>query len=178
MDLQRAPSGALVLDDSYNANPTSMAAALDALVALGGGGGRRYAVLGPMAELGPHAEEEHRRLGRLAAAAGVEAVVVVAATGPAPDGPMSSVMAALADGAREAGAEAVVVDGAEGALAELAMRLRAGDTVLVKASRVAGLERVAAQLLDLPVPRVDEPEPGGPGVSPRQQRREQRGAAR
>ncbi|HEY0398136.1 MAG TPA: UDP-N-acetylmuramoyl-tripeptide--D-alanyl-D-alanine ligase [Acidimicrobiia bacterium] len=178
MDLRRTPAGLVVLNDSYNANPTSMAAALDALVALGGGGGRRYAVLGPMAELGPHAEEEHRRLGRLAAAAGVEAVVAVAATGPAPGGPMSAVMAALADGAREAGAEAVVVDGAEGALAELATRLRAGDAVLVKASRVAGLERVAAQLLDLPVPRVDEPEPGGPGVSPRQPRREQRGAAR
>jgi UDP-N-acetylmuramoyl-tripeptide--D-alanyl-D-alanine ligase len=91
---------------------------------------------------------------------------------------MSSAMAALADGAREAGAEAVLVDGPQGALAELAARLRAGDAVLVKASRMAGLERLAAQLLDLPVPRVDDPEPGGRGMSPRQPRREPRGAAR
>jgi UDP-N-acetylmuramoyl-tripeptide--D-alanyl-D-alanine ligase len=182
MDLRRTPAGLVVLNDSYNANPTSMAAALDALAALGGGGGRRYAVLGPMAELGPHAEEEHRRLGHLAAAAGVEAVLAVAVSGPGvtggPGGPMSSAMAALADGAREAGAEAVLVDGPQGALAELAARLRAGDAVLVKASRMAGLERLAAQLLDLPVPRVDDPEPGGRGMSPRQPRREPRGAAR
>jgi UDP-N-acetylmuramoyl-tripeptide--D-alanyl-D-alanine ligase len=177
MDLRCSPAGIIVLNDSYNANPTSMAAALDALGALAGGGGRRYAVLGPMAELGPHAEEEHRRLGRLAAAAGVEAVLAVTATGPVltgPGGPLSSAMVALADGVREAGAEAVLVDGAEGALAELAARLRPGDAVLVKASRVAGLERVAAQLLAVPAAR---PEPGGGrGLPPGQQRREPPGA--
>jgi UDP-N-acetylmuramoyl-tripeptide--D-alanyl-D-alanine ligase len=187
MDLRRTPSGLVVLNDSYNANPTSMAAALDALGALGGrpeddgpdgpgAAGRRFAVLGPMAELGPHAAEEHRRLGRLAAAAGVEIVIAVAAAPAgaatvrlsvaAPADGLRDAVVALAEGAREAGAEAIVVEGPEAALAELAPRLRPGDAVLVKASRVAGLERVAAALLDLALA------PGERGVSPRQRRRQ------
>jgi UDP-N-acetylmuramoyl-tripeptide--D-alanyl-D-alanine ligase len=146
MDLRRSPAGVAVLNDSYNANPTSMAAAVEALAALGAGGGRRFAVLGPMAELGPHTEEEHRRLGALVAAAGVEAVVAVGGGNGAEA--LAAAVAALADGAREAGVEAVVVKGPDDAVAELASRLRSGDAVLVKASRVAGLERVAAALLD------------------------------
>jgi len=141
MELRRTPAGLVVLNDSYNANPTSMAAGLDALASLGGaagadeaaGGGRRIAVLGPMAELGVHAAEEHQRLGKLVAAAGVDLLVAVGAP-------------ALADGSREAGVDVVDVEGPEQALAVLAPRLRAGDAVLVKASRVAGLERVAAAL--------------------------------
>ncbi|HET9443651.1 MAG TPA: UDP-N-acetylmuramoyl-tripeptide--D-alanyl-D-alanine ligase, partial [Acidimicrobiales bacterium] len=135
MDLRRSPAGLVVLNDSYNANPTSMAAALDALGRLAVGGGRRYAVLGPMAELGPHSTSEHHRLGKLVAATGVELLVAVGA----PE---------LAEGARAAGAEAVDVDTADAAVGALAPRLRAGDAVLVKASRVVGLERVAAALLD------------------------------
>ena len=65
MDLRRAPSGALVLDDSYNANPTSMAAALDALAALPAR--RRVAVLGVMAELGAGSAAAHREIGARAA---------------------------------------------------------------------------------------------------------------
>ena len=61
MDLRRAASGALVLDDSYNANPTSMASALDALVALPAR--RRVAVLGVMAELGAGSASAHREIG-------------------------------------------------------------------------------------------------------------------
>jgi UDP-N-acetylmuramoyl-tripeptide--D-alanyl-D-alanine ligase len=135
MDLRRSPAGLLVLNDSYNANPTSMAAAVDALAALGAGGGRRFAVLGPMAELGPHSAAEHQRLGSLVAKAGVELLVAVGA----PD---------LAEGARNAGAETVEVETPEAALGALGPRLRTGDAVLVKASRVAGLERVAAALLE------------------------------
>jgi UDP-N-acetylmuramoyl-tripeptide--D-alanyl-D-alanine ligase len=135
MDLRRSPAGVQVLNDAYNANPTSMAAAVDALAALGGDGGRRFAVLGPMAELGPHSAGEHQRLGSLVAKAGVELLVAVAA----PD---------LAEGARNAGAETVEVETPDAALAALAPRLRAGDAVLVKASRVVGLERVAAALLE------------------------------
>jgi UDP-N-acetylmuramoyl-tripeptide--D-alanyl-D-alanine ligase len=137
MDLRRSAAGLLVLNDSYNANPTSMAAAVDALAGLGASG-RRFAVLGPMAELGPHSAGEHQRLGALVAEAGVELLVAVGAT-------------ELADGARSAGAETIEVDTAEAALAALAPRLQAGDAVLVKASRVSGLERVAAQLLGLEV---------------------------
>jgi UDP-N-acetylmuramoyl-tripeptide--D-alanyl-D-alanine ligase len=160
MDLRRTPAGLVVLNDSYNANPTSMAAALDALAALGTDGGRRFAVLGPMAELGPHAPEEHHRLGKLVAAAGVDTLVVVGG----PDAPPSPELAALAEGARECGVSAVLAEGPDGAVAVLAPRLAAGDAVLVKASRVAGLERVAAALLRWT--------PGGRGVSPRQGRRE------
>jgi UDP-N-acetylmuramoyl-tripeptide--D-alanyl-D-alanine ligase len=111
-----------------------MAAALDALAGLGAEG-RRFAVLGAMAELGPHSAAEHQRLGKLVAAAGVELLVAVGA----PE---------LADGARAAGAEVVEVATPDAAVAALAPRLRAGDAVLVKASRVAGLERVATALLD------------------------------
>jgi UDP-N-acetylmuramoyl-tripeptide--D-alanyl-D-alanine ligase len=131
MDLRRNPAGLVVLNDSYNANPTSMAAALDALAALGG---RRFAVLGPMAELGPHATEEHHRLGKLVAAAGIDTLIAVGA-------------ADLAEGASEAGVAVCLVEGPEAAMAVLAPSLRTGDAVLVKASRVAGLERVAEALL-------------------------------
>ena len=154
MDLRRSPAGLVVLNDSYNANPTSMAAAVEALAALSAGG-RRFAVLGPMAELGEHSGPEHQRLGRLVAGAGVELLVTVGA----PD---------LAEGARAAGAETVEVENADAAVRALVSQLRSGDAVLVKASRVVGLERVAAALLEWP---------GGRGVSPRQARREpQQGA--
>ena len=133
MDLRRSPAGLVVLNDSYNANPTSMAAAVDALATLGTG--RRFAVLGPMAELGPHSAAEHQRLGKLVAAAGVEMLVTVNAT-------------ELAEGARAAGAEAVEVTSPQAAVAALTPHLQAGDAVLVKASRVVGLERVAEALLE------------------------------
>ena len=150
MDLRRSPAGLVVLNDSYNANPTSMAAAVDALAALGDGG-RRFAVLGPMAELGLHSASEHQRLGALVAKAAVELLIAVGA----PE---------LAEGARAAGTETIEVETPDMALAALAPRLRADDAVLVKASRVAGLERVAAALLEL--------KPPGRGVSPGQWRRE------
>ena len=135
MDLCRRADGLIVLNDSYNANPTSMAAAVEALASLGGQGrGRRFAVLGPMAELGPHGSAEHQRIGKLVAAAGVELLVAVGA----PE---------LAEGARAAGAEVAEVETAAAAVDVLAPRLRPGDAVLVKASRVVGLERVAAALL-------------------------------
>ncbi|MEY2404236.1 MAG: UDP-N-acetylmuramoyl-tripeptide--D-alanyl-D-alanine ligase, partial [Acidimicrobiaceae bacterium] len=69
MDLQRATSGALVLNDAYNANPTSMEAALRSLAALPAR--RRVAVLGVMAELGPDGPAEHRRIAALAEALGI-----------------------------------------------------------------------------------------------------------
>jgi UDP-N-acetylmuramoyl-tripeptide--D-alanyl-D-alanine ligase len=133
MELVRTPGGLTLLNDAYNANPTSMAAALGALGALNGG--RRWAVLGQMAELGAVSESEHRRMGRLAADAGVAGLVVVGAGA-----------GALAEGAREAGVEVVEAAGPEEAVAVLAERLRPGDAVLIKASRVVGLEQVAAAL--------------------------------
>ncbi|MEW6476383.1 MAG: UDP-N-acetylmuramoyl-tripeptide--D-alanyl-D-alanine ligase [Actinomycetota bacterium] len=152
MDLRRSPAGLLVLNDSYNANPTSMAAAVDALAALGGsGGGRRFAVLGQMAELGAHATAEHHRLGKLLAAAEVETLVIVsgpAGPGSPSGGAPSPELGALAEGARESGVEVVVVAGPDAAVDVLTPRLRSGDAVLVKASRVVGLERVAEALVE------------------------------
>ncbi len=120
MDLRRAPSGALVLDDSYNANPLSMEAALRALVSVDGD--RHLAVLGVMAELGEHAAAEHAAIGRLALELGVDAVALVE---PAYGLPV------VAD-----------IDAAEAWVGHLAP----GDVLLVKGSRVAGLERLADRL--------------------------------
>ena len=124
MELRVAPSGLRVLNDAYNANPTSMAAALAALADLDAE--RRTAVLGPMAELGDQAEAEHRRITERASSLGIRLLAVdTAAYGPTVE----------------------VVDGVDGAIGELG-DLGPGDAVLVKASRVAGLERLAERLLD------------------------------
>ena len=121
------PDGLVVIDDSYNANPESMAAALRGLVAIGGRRpGRTVAVLGEMRELGPDSPAAHRQLTELAGALGVDEVMAVAAP---------------AYGGRDAASR-------EEALAWLRAELRPEDTVLVKASRAAALDRLAAQLLN------------------------------
>lgn len=121
MELSLTPSGARILNDAYNANPASMLAALDALAHLDAD--RHTAVLGPMAELGAHAEAEHRRVADRARQLGVRLIAV--------DDPSY-------------GGE--VVEGIGGAAAALG-DLGPGDAVLVKGSRVAGLERLAERLL-------------------------------
>jgi UDP-N-acetylmuramoyl-tripeptide--D-alanyl-D-alanine ligase len=118
----------VVVNDAYNANPTSMEAALRTTATLGT---PHLAVLGVMAELGPVAEEEHRRIGALAAELGFDPVIVV---GDAPG---------LVDGAAEAAV--AVADG--GAAFEVATRAASdGAAILVKGSRVAGLEVLAEKL--------------------------------
>jgi UDP-N-acetylmuramoyl-tripeptide--D-alanyl-D-alanine ligase len=126
MEIGHTPTGAVVLNDAYNANPVSMAAALRSLASLPAQ--RRTAVLGVMAELGGTADDEHARIGALAAELGVR-VIAVGAPGYAAGG-----------GRVEPVAD---VDEAVAALGPVGV----GDAVLVKASRVAGLERLAAQLL-------------------------------
>jgi UDP-N-acetylmuramoyl-tripeptide--D-alanyl-D-alanine ligase len=135
--LVRAPNGLLVIDDSYNANPHSVARALETLVGLRGSG-RAIAVLGDMFELGDTAEALHAEVGRGAAAAGVDRLVAV--------GPLSRHMAAAARGAGLAQAHAVD-DPAEAAKL-VREHARAGDVVLVKASRGMRLERVVSELLE------------------------------
>jgi UDP-N-acetylmuramoyl-tripeptide--D-alanyl-D-alanine ligase len=138
MEVSRRADGVTVVNDAYNANPESMRAALAALAGLPGS--RRIAVLGGMGELGPAAAEEHERLGRDAAAAGVDLVVAV---GPDAVG--------IAGGARAAGLSAgegsVHVPDRAAARALLTEVLRPGDVVLVKASRSYGLELLAEDLL-------------------------------
>ncbi len=126
MELDTAPSGALVLNDAYNAGPTSMEAALRSLAHLSVT--RRIAVLGPMAELGDHGRVAHQRMGEIADELGVRVIAV-----DAPD---------------YEGATVTHVNDRPSALDALgALGLGDGDAVLVKGSRVAGLEHVAAALL-------------------------------
>ena len=122
MELHRTPHGARVINDSYNANPTSMAAALRALAALPAR--RHLAALGVMAELGPASEAQHRAMFELAASLGVEVLAV----------------AAPAYGAAGVGS----VDEALERIGELGP----DDAILVKGSRVAGLDVLAARLLE------------------------------
>jgi UDP-N-acetylmuramoyl-tripeptide--D-alanyl-D-alanine ligase len=127
----RLRNGVTVIDDCYNANPMSMRAALDDLAATAGEG-RRVAVLGDMLELGPEEARFHSEIGAHAADAGVELLVAV--------GERSRATAEAFDGETQ-----VVADAAQAAV--LAPKLvRAGDTVLVKASRGIGLEVVAQAL--------------------------------
>ena len=80
MELHERADGLIVVNDAYNANPASMAAAIDALTAIGRRRSRRtVAVLGEMKELGAEADEAHRGVGRVAAESGVDVVVAVGA---------------------------------------------------------------------------------------------------
>lgn len=147
MEFSETAEGVRILNDAYNANPDSTAAALRTLAAVGVAPtgstpeGRRVAVLGYMAEIGPTADDEHARVGHLAATLPIDGLVVVGASA-----------SALAFGARQAGFAGTLgiheAAGPQQALALLSDLLRTGDVVLVKASRSAGLERVAHGLAD------------------------------
>jgi UDP-N-acetylmuramoyl-tripeptide--D-alanyl-D-alanine ligase len=119
-----------VVNDAYNANPTSVASALQTVAAMPG---RHVAVLGRMAELGPVTEEEHLRIGRLAAELGFAAVVVVG-----DDPGIGRAAGKISRGVPDAEAAARVVRGF----------VREGDVVLVKASRAVGLEALALELVE------------------------------
>jgi UDP-N-acetylmuramoyl-tripeptide--D-alanyl-D-alanine ligase len=126
MDVFDRTDGVTVIDDSYNANPSSTAAALRALTAMGQGR-RTTAVLGYMAELGEHEISGHAEVGRLAAELGVDRLIAVGGqTAPILDG------AATVPGWR--GAAVSVADQAE-AVAVLRGDLQPGEIVLVKGSR-------------------------------------------
>lgn len=136
MQLEHSPDGVTVLNDAYNASPASVEAALRSFAELPVRG-RRIAVLGEMLELGPLADDEHAKMGRLAAELGVDAVVAVGA-GARP----------VATGARAAGiGEAVEVTTPSAALSAVVALTSPGDAVLVKASRAVGLEVVADALV-------------------------------
>ena len=129
MEVLKTLGGARLLNDCYNANPLSMRAALHSLAALPAQ--RRIAVLGTMAELGDFEAAEHAAAAALAARLDI-AVVAVDAPGYS-SGPGSVT-------------EAAGIDGALAALRNLG-GLGAGDAVLVKGSRVAGLERLVECLV-------------------------------
>jgi UDP-N-acetylmuramoyl-tripeptide--D-alanyl-D-alanine ligase len=130
--LRRFTSGGVVIfDDTYNANPESMAAAIDTLAEtpVRNGSGKRIVVLGRMGELGSHGPEAHLKVGRLAAARGLTVVAV----GPGSEG--------IAEGAGNAEHFPDQTEAANW----LASHAAAGDVVLFKASRSAAMERVMQQ---------------------------------
>jgi len=123
------PGRFTVVNDSYNANPTSMEAALRTIAAMPG---RSCAILGEMAELGSITLEEHKRIGLLAADLGFESVTTV--------GPDHGL--AIAAGGRN-------FPDASSAFDHILSLLRDGDVVLVKGSRSVGLEAVAERLAEV-----------------------------
>ena len=139
MELHELPSGAAVINDAYNANPDSMAAALRSLASIADHrrasfpAAKAIAVLGDMLELGPGSADLHFRAGALAADLGIDEVVAI---GEFADD--------LAAGASQAGGRGriVTVESAANSL-----DLQPGDVVLIKASRGLRLERVADQLV-------------------------------
>ena len=124
MEVVRAPNGLLVINDAYNANPTSMRAALDSLARTKASD--RVAVVGAMAELGAEGEAEHLAVANEAAELGIRLIAV--------DAP-------------EYGEQAVHVNG-RGEVRSVLGDMGEGIAVLVKGSRVAGLEAVAAELIE------------------------------
>ncbi|MGW1022454.1 UDP-N-acetylmuramoyl-tripeptide--D-alanyl-D-alanine ligase [Streptomyces sp. NPDC002577] len=145
MEVTERPDGVTIVNDAYNANPESMRAALRALAAMGEAarakGGRTWAVLGQMAELGDEALAEHDAVGRLAVRLNVGKLVAVGGREAA-----WLQMGAYNEGSW--GEESVHVSDAQAAVDLLRSELRPGDVVLVKASRSVGLERVAMALLE------------------------------
>lgn len=144
MDVRVTADGVTVINDSYNANPDSMRAALKslALMARAGGGHRRtWAVLGEMAELGDDSVVEHDLVGRFLVRLDISQLVVVGLGRP---------QRALFQGAVQEGSwgsEAEHVATVEEALAVLDERVEPGDIVLVKASQAVGLWSVAEHVL-------------------------------
>ncbi|MEX2648619.1 MAG: UDP-N-acetylmuramoyl-tripeptide--D-alanyl-D-alanine ligase, partial [Alphaproteobacteria bacterium] len=127
-----------VIDESYNASPAALKAALQVLAATAPErGGRRIAVLGDMLELGPEAPSMHAAFATCAKAKGIDLVFTV-----------GSHMARLRDALPEA-MRAGHAGTAEEILVPVLEEVRAGDVVLVKGSRGVGLERVVAGLIDL-----------------------------
>jgi UDP-N-acetylmuramoyl-tripeptide--D-alanyl-D-alanine ligase len=138
MRLERTalPSGTVLINDAYNASPTSMQVALDVLSR---SEGRRVAVLGDMLELGVDSQAQHHEVGRLAVTAGVQKLVVVGKGGKA-----------IAQGALSAGLSPKAIQHyptAAAASAAIDNWLHSGDCVLVKASRGVRLEQVAEAVI-------------------------------
>ena len=128
---RRFREGFLLIDETYNSNPRALASALEALQMETGE--RRIAVLGDMRELGERRETLHREAGREAARSGVRMLIAVGALGRF-----------MLEGARESGLGDEILfhrDEPEEAGRLLSDELRAGDVVLLKASRGVGLEK-------------------------------------
>jgi UDP-N-acetylmuramoyl-tripeptide--D-alanyl-D-alanine ligase len=139
MEVLTPGDGVTVINDAYNASPDSTAAALKTLAQITRGGpGRSIAVLGEMAELGEYAQEEHDRLGRLVVRLNIAQLVVV--------GERARHIHAAAGLEGSWDGESVFVADADAAYDLLRGELRAGDVVLVKSSKSAGLRFLGDRL--------------------------------
>ncbi|BDG10309.1 UDP-N-acetylmuramoyl-tripeptide--D-alanyl-D-alanine ligase [Anaeromyxobacter paludicola] len=137
--LEELPSGVLLVDDCYNANPASMQAALETLSQLAAErGGRPVAVLGDMLELGAAEEPSHRALGEQAARAGLKLLAAF--------GPRSRTTLAAARAAGLAEAASLHTEDLGELAREVRARLAPGDVLLVKGSRGNRLERLVEAL--------------------------------
>jgi UDP-N-acetylmuramoyl-tripeptide--D-alanyl-D-alanine ligase len=137
MEVTERPDGVTIINDAYNANPEAMAAALETLATVASGR-RAFAVLGPMNELGDESPQWHEQVGGLAAQAGVAGLIVV--------GEEAAPMLSGAKAEPSWRGDLIGVPDTDSAVAALGNLLAPGDVVLVKASRAAGLERVALAL--------------------------------
>ncbi|HIW92699.1 MAG TPA: UDP-N-acetylmuramoyl-tripeptide--D-alanyl-D-alanine ligase [Candidatus Corynebacterium avicola] len=140
MDVRTRADGLTVINDSYNANPDSMRAGVDALAytAAGRPDAESWAVLGQMGELGDDGRDEHIALGEVLGQRRIDHVVVVG------NGVNQS---ALVSSAEEQGLDVLHVDNTDGAINVLDLNAGSDDVVLVKASYADGLWRVASGLL-------------------------------
>ncbi len=131
-------NGILLVDDTYNANPESMVAALHTVAGMALQG-RLYAVLGKMGELGSAGVAAHARVGKYAAECGYAMVVVL--------GEGSAELHALVEAAREGGVSVQWVESPQQAAEVLRAVVGKGDAILFKGSRAAGIERVMEEFL-------------------------------
>ncbi len=138
MEVTERPDGVVVVNDAYNANPESVRAALRALASVRRPGGRTWAVLGEMLELGPASRDEHDAVGRYAVRLDVSRLLAVG-EGARPVHTGAVLEGSYAD-------ESAWVPDAETAEAILAEELRAGDVVLVKGSNGTGLMHLGDRL--------------------------------
>ena len=140
LELKTGPRGSLIIDDTYNANPESMRAALEVLVEVAGGG-RMFMAISDMLELGSASREAHEGLGESVTAAGLTMLLTMGEGG-----------SAVGRGAIEAGMPPDRLKHAgshEDAARILGEILEEGDTLLVKGSRGTRMERVVANLMGI-----------------------------
>ena len=131
LNLVKLKNGIQLIDDTYNANPASMAAAIETLAGLRGGA-RGLMVAGDMLELGAHAAAAHRAVGEKAAASGIERLFVTGAFA-----------ASMAEGAgRRMDAKQIFIGDREQIIEALTLALRPGDWILVKGSRGMRMEKI------------------------------------
>ena len=135
MELVTRADGLAILNDAYNANPDSMAAALTSLAGLRRDGGRVVAAVGDMLELGDTSAQAHRAVGELAARLGVDEVLAIGAFGNH-----------VIDGVAAGGGRGQYLEGKDELTRHLRASLGPRDVVLVKASRGLALETVAEAL--------------------------------